>query len=51
MACMEHECLYCDYVEFNNIGNMVCPKCGARMQSFCDESPDVFEEDETLNEE
>lgn len=29
MACLEVECMKCDYVEFNNRGRPdKCPKCG-----------------------
>lgn len=40
MACMEHMCIHCGHLEFNNISRMAvfCPKCkGAKWISICDE--------------
>jgi DNA-directed RNA polymerase subunit RPC12/RpoP len=43
MACLEHSCTQCDWVAFDNSPpgpGAKCPKCGARVITFCDEFPE-----------
>ena len=49
MACMEHLCICCGHLEFNNISYMTepCPKCGSvRWASSCDEELPIHQEED-----
>jgi predicted nucleic acid-binding Zn-ribbon protein len=48
MACMEHHCVSCAWVSFDNIarGPSCCPKCGEDVRSICDEEPDRDDRDD-----
>ena len=44
MSCMEHTCIDCGEMVFNNErGPSMCPKCGGDMMHACDE---VFERED-----
>ena len=41
MACMEHDCIDCGYMEMDNSrGPSICPKCGGDMRHTFDEVPE-----------
>lgn len=41
MACMEHLCMNCGHMEFNNTHMLVCPKCNSyETKSYWDEEMD-----------
>lgn len=45
MSCMEHSCLKCGWMEFNNShGPSSCPKCGGDMAHEWDEANDNRED-------
>lgn len=47
MACMEHVCMKCGHIEFNNNNMLACPKCKAyEIRSFWDEEPDQDRDEE-----
>lgn len=49
MACGEHHCTKCDWVDFSNDAITVCPICAAHVVTFFDEPDEDFIE--TLEEE
>ncbi len=46
MSCMEHTCVQCGWMEFNNQVSwpMICPKCGGSMRHDWDEQQDYERE-------
>ena len=46
MACMEHECLSCEYVWHDNRPRGRCPLCCGPARHLFDESPEPEEEDD-----
>ena len=41
MACLEHQCLNCGWLDWNNIKLTFCPKCGSeRITNAWDEEGD-----------
>lgn len=52
MACMEHECLQCGYIWFNNTYNSSCPECGSRIAlHYFDECENTKQENNNEEEE
>lgn len=44
MACMEHYCIDCEKIDFDNKFWEVCPNCGStNVSNDFDESPDSFD--------
>lgn len=41
MACGEHHCTQCNWVDFSNDYIQVCPMCGSHVVTFLDEPEEV----------
>jgi Zn ribbon nucleic-acid-binding protein len=51
MACMEHVCVKCGHMTFNNNAMLVCPKCNStEIISHWDEQ-DIYDRDDEGDEE
>ncbi len=49
MACMEHVCVKCGHMTFNNNAMLVCPKCNStEIISHWDEQDSYEEEDHDI---
>jgi predicted nucleic acid-binding Zn-ribbon protein len=53
MSCMEHTCIACGHMDFNNSARTpsMCPRCGGNMHHVWDEQADYDRERTERNDE